>query len=385
MAFLALKGGKAAVESGSDFPGAPLSVSAPVAGTSRMVQWNLQKTGAAGPRAFTNGTWNTTYAEAATGSGVSGAAPNDPYLAALGFKYNNFGDLWLNFPSIDPGGTRTVAHYDFDGAPDLIAWGDLASVVITDCANYNITMGRDINRNSALGGHTMALQITYCDMDETRWDMMCACTFELGPYNFIRRQLQELGYGGGVALDYFIGINCHHNLMTGGGVYGAGSGSDWSHIEWWQQIVPLANPSNGSYSYCTDNMIDFTKDGQATTMSLAAWTALISAGGTGVRLKFSRNIVKGLDIVAAHPANPNRMGPIMGYDDAAVTAGFEFEDNAMSCSPSAPGGYTYKHGGGSLKPATVNNRTFRDADSDTWAWAVPGPADNILIVAADLG
>lgn len=355
-------------------PTAPLSVTSPVVGTSRAAQWALQAPGATGPRhGFTNGKWNTTYPEAAKGSGVSGKKPNDPYLASLGFIYNNYGDLWIPFDVYNPRGSIVVANYDFAGAPDLSFWGDGITVLITDCANFNSNVGREINRNLAGANHKVNFQIAYCDMDGTRWDLLCSTTFELGPYNRIRNQAQELGFGGGYLMTFYISINCHHNYITGGGC----NAPDGAHIEWWQHLLSVKD--TGSYTYVEDNMIDFSVDGQKTSMSPAGWTGVISEGGDS-KLKWNRNVVKGIDIVCAHKENTQRMGCIVAYGDDNVLAGMEINDNAMSCSPIF--GYTYKHGGGVLKPPINGNRTFRDADSDI-AGTV-GPADNIEITLANI-
>lgn len=365
----------------ADIPEAPLSITAPVVGLPLDDQWALQAPGATGPQtghSATNGRWNTTYSELAVGTGVYPQRPNDPYLQSLGFYYNNYGDLWVPFAWIDPAGTVLLEDYDFDGGPDLSFWGDGASVVISNCENYNVNIGKDINRSSSLS-HTMELQITYCDMDATRWDILCQGTLDLGPYNRIRNQLQELGFGGGYQVNGFIGIKFHHNYLTGGGC----GAPDGAHIELWQHILNVA--ATGSYCWVEDNMMDFSKDGQRTTTSAAAWTGVLSEGGDS-GLKFNRNIVKGIDIVNANPANPNRMGTVVAYADENVSSptGFEMNDNAMSKTPVF--GYTYKHGGGVLKPTVSGNRTFRDADSDTAiaGYAVPGPADNVAITLADI-
>lgn len=347
---------------------APLSITNPVVGIPLVEQWSLQFDGATGPRHnFLNGKWNTKYSEAPKGTGVSGTKPNDPYLASLGFIYNNYGDLWIPFQWNNPGGVVVVADYDFDGAPTLSFWGDKISVLITDCANFNSNVGADVNRNPAGEYHLVNFQIAHCDMNTTRWDLLCKCAFELGPYNRIRNQVQELGFGGGYMVMYFVGINCHHNYITGGGC----NAPDGSHIELWQHLVNV--PGTGSYTYVEDNMFDFTKDGQPTTKSRAGWTGVISEGGCIIR--WCRNIVKGVDVCSRTLAVGGGMGTIIALGDENIRLGTEINDNAMSCSPIY--GYTYKHGGGDplVVPSAKGNRTFRDEASN----GLVGPADNVEI------
>jgi hypothetical protein len=359
-------------------PSAPASVVSPVVGTSRAAQWALRLPGATGPTApYSNGKWNTTYPEVAVGSGVPNQPPNDPYLAGLGFLYNNYGDLWIPFTWIDPGGDRTITNYDFAGAPDLAFWGNGSNIIFTNCQNFNAKLGVDINRNPAGAAYLMGLQITYCNMNYTRWDLLCSCTFELGPYNRISNQAQELGFGGGYQQQFFIGINIHHNYITGGGCNPAPS----AHIEWLQSICAVLG--TGSYVYVEDNMVDVSIDGQQNPAILEGWTGFISCGGQ--RLKCNRNIWRGADIVqwiGQHP--PGGLGTVVAYGDDNVTSpgGVEINDNCFSYNPNF--GPSYKHGGGVLKPTQSGNRWFRDADSD--AAGVPlVKADNVALTNADFG
>lgn len=354
-------------------PGAPLSVTAPSVGTPRDAQWALQDANATGPRhAYANGKWNTTHLET---PGIYPARPNDPYLRSLGFYYNNYGDLWIPFTWNNPGGSVVIADYDFLGAPNLMAWGDLISITVIDCANFNISTCGDINRNPNFTYTVVKFQITYCDMDKTRWDLMCKCTFELGPYNRVRNTPQEFGFGGGYLQDIYMGINIHHNYITGGGCNPAPG----AHIEWLQSL--LAVSGTGSYVYVEDNMIDFSKDGQANPAIREGWTGIISCGGDQ-KVKWNRNICKGMDIVqwlGLHP--PGGLGTVVAYSDANVLAGCEILDNCFSYNPSF--GPSYHHGTPNvLRPTQSGNRWFRDADSDT-AGVPLVKADNVPLTIAN--
>ena len=276
-------------------------------------------------------------------------------------------------------GERVGPDYDFLGAPRLATWGAGARITIIDCANFNYLHGSDINRNPTFTpGETPAkVKITYSDMNKTRWDLMAPVDFELGPYNRVSRQAQELGFGGGYLCKMHIGINVHHNSMTGGGCAPAPG----AHIEWWQQI--LAEAGTGSYAYIEDNMIDYSVDGQDDPAITEGWTAATVSTGGDCAIKFNRNVVKGLDIVqkrGRHP--PGGFGCIVAYGDDNVRAGFEFNDNAIAYLPPWPSP-TYKHGGGLLKPTQSGNRWFRDADSD--AAGCVGPADNVALTLDDFG
>jgi hypothetical protein len=326
-------------------PTAPASVTAPVVGTPRTAEWALQADGATGVNeAYTNGTWNTTYLELPTGTGVYPGRPVDPYLRSLGYYYNNYGDLWIPFTWIDPGGSRRIENYDFDGAPDLSHWGNGSSVVFDNCAHFNASVGKDINRNPAFAAYQMSFQITRCGMDTTRWDIFCKCTFQLGPYNRISNQPQELGFAGGYQQPYFVGIRIFQNYVTGAGC----SPAPGAHIEWLQSILAV----NGTGSYCDveENMVDFSKDGQADPAITAGWTGVISCGGDQ-GISWKRNIVKGMDIVqflGGHP--PGGLGTVVAYGDENVLSarGCVIEDNCFSYNPAF--GPSYKHGGGVLKP-----------------------------------
>lgn len=361
------------------FPGAPLSITAPIVGTPRTVQWGLQGTGVTGPQHAYTRTWNTTYPEVATGTGRWPARPNDPYLQSLGMYYNNYGDLWIPFTWNNPGGSVVIADYDFAGtAPTVSAWGAGCRVTFQHCAGFSFSIGQDINRNPTFSPSEAPAQVkfTYCDMNGTRWDLLSPCDFELGPYNRVRNQAQELGFGGGYLCTIHTGINCHHNYITGGG---CNPGLN-AHIELWQH--KFAAMGTDSYCYVQDNMFDFSKDGQKDPSIAEGWTGVISESGDA-RLKWNRNIVKGMDIVqyvGGHP--PGGMGTVVAYDDFNVLAGFEMIDNAFSYNPNY--GPTYKHGGGTLKPIRSGNRWFRDADS-ALAGVPLVKADNTVLVDADFG
>lgn len=352
----------------------PQSVINPVVGTSRLTQWNYQVPGATGPRNnFPNGKWNTTYPE------VPGATwparPVDPYLLGLGFYYDNIGQLWIPFTWIDPGASRTIADYDFAGSPGLSFWGDGSNILFTDCANFSWQVGSNINSNPD-PSYRMDVKSQYCDYNATLWALLCNSVLEMGPLNRIHNQVQTLGFAGG---DGYVGlkaVNTHNNYITGGGTNPPPS----AHVEWWQHRVQPGLMGTGSYMYLEDNMIDF-KDGQVTEMSGDGWTGVTSQGGDQV-LKVNRNIIKRIDI-ATWGRISGGMGPIIAYDDANCTAGFEYADNAMSCKQGAPGGYSYKHSGGILFPTVSGNRTFRDADSDLAG--VIGPADNQALTIANFG
>lgn len=381
MVWLLPRGGRPAA-GGGGVPTAPASITSPVVGTELSAVWALQGTGATGPRgAYTNGTWNTTYAEAAVGSGVFGVAPNDPYLRDLGFIYNNIGALVIPLHSSPGYGPDVnIANYNFNGAggraPILTIWGD-ANIVFTDCKDPAYDSSRDYNFN-AVTADTHTVQFTYCELNQTTWSLQCPTTLEFGPYNYVHGQLQNLGTAGGDGTLIRTSVFFHHNYVTGGGVSPPGSGA---HVEAWQHIYHADQGGWGQYVYVEDNMWDFSKE--FNWLNDEGWTAIFSEGGDTV-IRVRRNVFKGIDIsreLHGH-GTLGGMGPILTYDALTLGAGVDFTDNAMSCSPDSPGGYC-KGDGGAGRPTMTGNRTFRDADSA--AVSAVGPADNLALTSASVG
>lgn len=359
-----------AVAAVADFPGAPASITSPVVGTSLIDVWNLQKTGATGPRyAFTNGTWSGSI---------------DAYLTSKGCVAGTYDDIVC----VIPDNTAVVVEkYDFTGAPALVFYGNNITVTLSD--DYfptgavwyvgedplSVVINADANRNLQATQVVNAV-IQYCDFNVSTISIGGSTTDIELHHNRIRGQKQAFAFGGGEGVTHKVGINFHHNFVTGVGV---NSPTD-AHIEMWQHILGVSG--SGSYAYLDSNVFSYV-DGQATTTSNAGWTGDVSEGGEA-ELRITNNIRRGVIYANTNSSIPNRIGAFIAYHDSNVTAGFTFENNAIEGGNISGTGpvYTYKHQAGeTLKPTPSGNRTFRDSLSD----GIPGyPNDNVEITSSDL-
>lgn len=330
--------------SAADFPGAPASVTAPSAGTSLINTWNLQRTGAVGPRgSFANGAWNGEPA------GTVFEPPAQPYLASKGFVWNNFGDLWR------PGADNeevALSDYDHSGGPTLVPSGNNNTLALTDVKGVSIECNLNVNRNP-IANESMTLTLDWCDQDggiirPTKQTVLIQRRCRM------RNQVNVL-WSIGNAIDFQLKMLVQFCLLTGGGV----NAPSPAHLEA-AQFSPDSAPPAGCEFFIEDTMIRLS-DGQATNAN-GSWTGWGSIGE--VKTRFRNVIAKGIPEVNANPLTPDIFGSLLGFQDATITAseadgGQIFENCAWDEGTQS---FCHNHQtGGTLKPTTsVGNRTFSD-------------------------